>query len=52
MSEVLLDLDFATDLLLDSGLDDLGLVKTLEGEDVVGLDLGTDHVDPAKFALA
>lgn len=52
VSEVLLDLDLATDLLLHSGLDDLGLVEALEGEDVIWLDLGADHVNAAKFALS
>ena len=52
MPEVLLDFNLAADLLLHAGLDDLGLVETLEGEDVVWLDLGADHVDPTKFALA
>ena len=36
MQEVLLDFDLATDLLLHSGLDDLRLLETLEGEDVFG----------------
>ncbi|KAI9454641.1 hypothetical protein BJY52DRAFT_1224973 [Lactarius psammicola] len=31
VSEILLDLDFTTDLLLNPGLDNFGLVKTLEG---------------------
>lgn len=51
MSEVLLDFDFATDLLLHSGLDDLGLVETLEGEDIFWLDFCADHVDATKFAF-
>ena len=51
ISEVLLDLDFAGDLLLNSGLDNLKLVKTLEGNDVIGLDLSPNHV-AAKLALA
>lgn len=51
MSEVLLDFDFATDLLLHSGLDDLGLVETLEGEDVFWLDLRANHVDATEFAF-
>jgi len=52
MPEVLLDFDLATDLLLYSGLHDLGFVEALEGEDVFWLDLGADHVDAAKFAFA
>ncbi len=52
MPEVLLDFNLATDLLLHSGLDDLGLVETLEGENVIWLDLGADHVDPTKLAFA
>lgn len=44
ISEVLLDLDFAADLLLNSGLDNLKLVKTLEGNDVIGLDLSPNLV--------
>ena len=52
VSEVLLDLDFATNLLLHAGLYDLRLVEALEGEDVIGLDFGANHVDPAEFTLA
>ena len=52
MPEVLLDFDLATDLLLHSGLDDLRLVETLEGEDVFWLDFRADHVNPTKFAFA
>jgi hypothetical protein len=52
MPEILLDFDLATDLLLHSGLDDLGLVETLEGEDIIWLDLGADHVHAAEFAFA
>ena len=50
--EILLDFDLATDLLLYSGLDDLGLVETLEGENVVWLDLGANHINTAKLAFA
>ena len=52
VSEVLLDFDFTTDLLLHSGLDDLGLVETFESEDIIWFDLGANHVDAAKFAFA
>ena len=52
MSEVLLDLDFATDLLFDAGLDDLRFVKALESENVIGLALCANHVDPTEFTLA
>ena len=52
MPEVLLDFDLTTDLLLDSRLDNLGLVETLEGEDVIWLDLGANHVNAAEFAFA
>ena len=52
VSEVLLDLDLATDLLLYSRLDDLGLVETLEGEDVLWLDLGANHVDTTEFTFS
>jgi hypothetical protein len=37
MLEVLLDFNLVTDLLLHPGLDDLGLVETLEGENVIWL---------------
>ena len=52
MPEVLLDFDLTTDLLLDSRLDNLGLVETLEGEDVIWLDLGANHVNATEFAFA
>ena len=51
MSEVLLDFDFATDLLLHSGLDDLRLIETLEGEDIFWLDLCANHVHATEFAF-
>jgi hypothetical protein len=49
MLEVLLDFILATDLLL---MDDLRIVQTLEGENVIRLDLGADPVNTAKFAFA
>ena len=52
MAEVLLDFDLATDLLLDSRLNNLGLVETLEGKDVIWFDLGPNHVNAAEFAFA
>ena len=52
VSEVLLDLDFASDLFLNPGLDNLLLVEALEGEDVVGFSLRPDHVDMSKSAFA
>ena len=52
VSQVLLDFDLTTDLLFHSGLDDLGLVETLESEDIFWLNLGANHVDTAKFAFA
>jgi hypothetical protein len=52
MPEVLLDFDLATDLFLHSGLDDFGLVETLESEDVIWLDVGADDVNRTKFAFA
>ena len=50
--EVLLDLDLAADLFLDFGLDELGFVERLEGEDVSWLAFGAYHVHAPKLALA
>ena len=50
--EVLLDLDFASDLFLNPGLDNLLLVEALESEDVVGFSLRPNHVDMSKPAFA
>jgi len=52
VSEVLLDLDFAPDLLLNPGLDNLLLVEALEGKDVVGFSLRPNHVNMSKPAFA
>ena len=52
VSQVLLDLNLAPDLLLDARLDDLGLVQALEGKDVIWFGLGTDHVHATELALA
>lgn len=52
ISEVLLDLNFAMDLLFNASLDDLRLVETLEREDGIGLTLCANHVDLTKITLA
>jgi len=52
VAKVCLDFNFPADLLLDSGFDDFGLVEGLESDDVLGLGLGTDHVDSSEPALA
>jgi len=52
VSEVLLDLDFASDLFLNPGLDNLLLVEALEGEDVVRFSLRPDHVDMSESTFA
>ena len=52
VSEVLLDLDFASDLFLNPGLDDLLLIEALEGEDIVGFGLRPNHVNMSKPAFA
>jgi hypothetical protein len=49
--EVLLDLDFASDLFFDPGLYNLFLVEALEGEDVVGFDLCPNHVNVSESAF-
>lgn len=51
VSQVLLDLDFASDLFLNPGLYNFLLVETLEGKDVVGLGLCPNHVDVPKPAF-
>ena len=49
MSEVCLDFDFATDLLFNFRFHYLGLVETLEGDNVVWFDFGADHVYAAEL---
>jgi len=51
MSQVLLDLDFASDLFLNPRLYNFLLVETLEGKDIVGFDLCPNHVDVPKPAF-
>lgn len=51
MSQVLLDFDFASDLLFDSGLYDFGLVEGLESEDVLGFAFGADHVNSTELSF-
>ena len=51
VAQVLLDLDFATDLFLAPGFDDFGFVETFEGEDVLWFALRAHHVDTSKFAF-
>lgn len=51
MSEVLLNLDFASYLFLDPRLYNLLFVEAFEGEDIVGFDLCADHVHVAKPAF-
>ena len=51
MSKVLLDLDFASDLFLNPGLYNLLLVEAFEGEDIVGFDLGPNHVNVPESAF-
>lgn len=52
VSQVLLDLDLAPDLLLDARLHDLGFVETFERKDVLRLAFGPHHVHSSKLALA
>ena len=52
MLEVLLNFSLATDLLVHSRLDNLRLVETLKGKDVFWLNLGANHVNMARFAIA
>ena len=49
--QVLLDLDFASDLFLNPRLYNLLLVETLEGKDIVGFDLCPNHVNVPKPAF-
>jgi len=51
MAEVLLDFNFASDLLLDFGLNDLRFVESFQGKNVMRLALGAYHIDAAKFAF-
>ena len=51
VSQVLLDLYFASDLLLNPRLYNLLLVETLEGKDIVGFDLCPNHVNVPKPAF-
>ena len=51
VSQVLLDLYFASDLFLNPRLYNLLLVETLEGKDIVGFDLCPNHVNVPKPAF-
>ena len=51
VSKVLLDFDFASDLFLNPRLDNLLLVKTLEGKDIVRFGLCPNHVNVPKPAF-
>lgn len=52
VSKVLLDLDFTSDLFLDLRLYNLLLIEALEGKDIVGFNLGPNHVNVPKPAFA
>lgn len=52
VSQVLLDLNLATNLLFDARLDNLGFVEALEADDVMRFRLGAHHVHMAELALA
>lgn len=52
VSKVLLNFDFTSDLFLDPRFHNLLLVKTLEGENVMGFSLCPDHVNVPEPAFS
>jgi hypothetical protein len=52
VSQVLLNFDFAADLLLDIGMNNFRFVEGLESEDVPWFALCADHIDTTEFTLA
>ena len=52
VTQVLLNFDLPPDLLFNAILDNFRFVQALEGEDVVGLGFGSDHVHATELALA
>lgn len=51
VTEVLLDLNLATNLLFDTGLNNFGFIETFESQDVARRAFRADHVDTAEFAF-